>query len=109
MKRKVSKNEATFIGQIVSVMTKRMFGLADAVDKSEDSKELVTEYLSDIAVSVSVLVSHYDIEYSAVNERVASLLSKSKEELGEYLSDVLKGTDVFEIESSIEGPVIEKE
>ncbi len=100
-KKKVSRSDINFMGQIISVMTRRMFGLADAVDKREDSKELVTEYLADIALSVSILTSYYDIEYTAINKQVEFLTQKSKEELAQYLSDILNGTDEYEIESAI--------
>lgn len=102
-KKKVSRSDINFMGQIISVMTRRMFGLADAVDKREDSKELVTEYLADIALSVSILTSYYDIEYTAINKQVEFLTQKSKEELAQYLSDILNGTDEYEIESAISG------
>lgn len=100
-KKKASRSDINFMGQIISVMTRRMFGLADAVDKREDSKELVTEYLADIALSVSILTSYYDIEYTAINKQVEFLTQKSKEELAQYLSDILNGTDEYEIESAI--------
>lgn len=96
-KKKVSRSDINFMGQIISVMTRRMFGLADAVDKREDSKELVTEYLADIALSVSILTSYYDIEYTAINKQVEFLTQKSKEELAQYLSDILNGTDEYEV------------
>ncbi len=96
-KKKVSRSDINFMGQIISVMTRRMFGLADAVDKREDSKELVTEYLADIALSVSILTSYYDIEYTAINKQVEFLTQKSKEELAQYLSDILNGTDGYEV------------
>ena len=96
-KKKMKANDIRFFGELLPIITKRVFDIATSIDGGEIVDEFLVEDLTDILLVVKILSLYTTGGMAEIDSKSADILSRSKKELEDYLSDILNGNENFTV------------